>query len=64
MEVINKYITTKAQIDSAPQESDFELKSERFFLLIKPGCKGVIIKNLYVSVDACDINRMNTPSSC
>ncbi|GKC33451.1 NADP(+)-dependent 2-alkenal reductase-like protein [Tanacetum coccineum] len=60
MEVTNTYVTIKAQIDGAPQESDFELKTESFSLLVKPESKDVIIKNLYVSIDPYDINRMKT----
>ncbi|KAI3709463.1 hypothetical protein L2E82_39225 [Cichorium intybus] len=62
MEVTNKYVATKAKIDGAPEESDFELKSESFSLLVKPGSKDVIIKNLYVSIDPYQINRMKTVS--
>ena len=46
METTNKYITIKAHIDGAPKESEFELRSEPFCPLVKPGTKDVIIKNL------------------
>lgn len=62
MEVTNKYVAIKANIDGAPQESDFELKNGSFSLLVKPGSKDVIIKNLYVSIDPYQINRMKIAS--
>ncbi|KAJ0495930.1 putative oxidoreductase [Helianthus annuus] len=63
MEVTNKFITIKATIDGEPQESDFELKIEPFSLSVKPGSNDVIIKNLYISIDPYQINRMKTVSS-
>ncbi|MFS7966012.1 putative oxidoreductase [Helianthus anomalus] len=63
MEVTNKYIVIKTQIDGKPQESDFELKTEPFSLTVKPGSNDIIIKNLYVSIDPYQINRMKTMSS-
>lgn len=59
MEVTNKYVTVKTHIDgSAPQESDFELKTTALHLSVEPGSKDVIVKNLYVSIDPYQINRM------
>ncbi|GKE24870.1 NADP(+)-dependent 2-alkenal reductase-like protein [Tanacetum coccineum] len=63
MEVTNKYIAIKAQVDGAPQESDFEVKTESISLLVKPGSKDIIIKNLYVSIDPYQLNRMKTVSA-
>ncbi|KAI7735727.1 hypothetical protein M8C21_030655 [Ambrosia artemisiifolia] len=63
MEVTNKYIAIKAQIDGEPQESDFEVKTQPFSLSAKPGSNDIIIKNLYVSIDPYQINRMKTVSS-
>ncbi|GJX89845.1 putative F-box/kelch-repeat protein-like protein [Tanacetum coccineum] len=63
MELTNKYIAIKAQIDGAPQESDFEVKTESISLLVKPGSKDIIIKNLYVSIDPYQLNRMKTVSA-
>ncbi|GJZ08060.1 NADP(+)-dependent 2-alkenal reductase-like protein [Tanacetum coccineum] len=60
MELTNKYIAIKAQIDGAPQESDFEVKTESISLLVKPGSKDIIIKNLYVSIDPYQLNRMKS----
>ncbi|XP_076917268.1 2-alkenal reductase (NADP(+)-dependent)-like [Bidens hawaiensis] len=63
MEVTNNYIVIKAQIDGEPQENDFEFKTEPFSLSVKPGSKDIIIKNLYVSIDPYQINRMKTVSA-
>nr|GEZ01754.1 hypothetical protein [Tanacetum cinerariifolium] len=63
MEVTNKYIAIKAQVDGAPQESDFDVKTESISLLVKPGSKDIIIKNLYVSIDPYQLNRMKTASA-
>ncbi|KAI3709464.1 hypothetical protein L2E82_39226 [Cichorium intybus] len=62
MEVTNKYVAIKALVDGVPAESDFEVKSESFSLLVKSGSKDIIIKNLYVSIDPYQINRMKTTS--
>lgn len=63
MEFTNKYIAIKAQVDGAPQESDFEVKTQSISLLVKPGSKDIIIKNLYVSIDPYQLNRMKTVSA-
>ncbi|XP_076919315.1 2-alkenal reductase (NADP(+)-dependent)-like [Bidens hawaiensis] len=63
MEVTNKFIVIKAKIDGEPQQSDFELKTEPFSLMVNQGSEDVIIKNLYVSIDPYQINRMKTVSS-
>ncbi|XP_023745179.1 2-alkenal reductase (NADP(+)-dependent) [Lactuca sativa] len=60
MEVINRYVAIKAQIDGVPKESDFELKNQQFSLSIKRGSKEIIIKNLYVSIDPYHVNQMKT----
>ncbi|KAM4125365.1 hypothetical protein ACB094_01G304300 [Castanea mollissima] len=49
MEVTNRYITTKTHIDALA-------------LLVEPGSNVVIVKNLHVSIDPYQINRMKTPS--
>ncbi|EEF37926.1 2-alkenal reductase (NADP(+)-dependent) isoform X1 [Ricinus communis] len=63
MEVTNRYVVTKAYIDGAPKESEFELKSEAISLLLEPGSNDVIVKNLYVSIDPYQLNRMKSRSS-
>lgn len=63
MEVTNKFVTLKAHIDGAPQESDFELKSEALVLSVVSGSKDVLVKNIYVSIDPYQLNRMKSLSS-
>lgn len=60
MEVTNRYIVTKAHVDGAPTESDFEVKSEAISLQLEPGSNDVIVKNLYVSIDPYQINRIKS----
>ncbi|XP_022731126.1 NADPH-dependent oxidoreductase 2-alkenal reductase-like [Durio zibethinus] len=63
MDVINRYVTIKSHVDGAPQESDFELKATPLALSLDPGSNEVIVKNLYVSIDPYQINRMKSYSS-
>lgn len=63
MEVTNKFIVMKAQIEGSPQESDFELKTELLSLSILSGSKDVIVNNIYVSIDPYQLNRMKSYSS-
>lgn len=63
MEVTNKLIVMKAHIEGAPQESDFELKTESLSLSVVSGSKDVIVKNTYVSIDPYQLNRMKSYSS-
>ncbi|KAL3653399.1 hypothetical protein CASFOL_003080 [Castilleja foliolosa] len=65
MEVIrNRYVVTKSHIDGAPTESDFSI-SEQLLSLKKPTNNEnvVVVKNLYVSIDPYQINRMKAHSS-
>lgn len=62
-QVINRYVVTKACIDGEPSECDFELKSETISLSLEPGSGDVIVKNLYLSIDPYQLNRMKTQSS-
>ena len=61
MEVTNRYVVIKHYIDRAPLESDFELRTEALSLWIEPGKYDVIVKNLYLSVDPYQLNRMKSP---
>lgn len=64
MEVTNRYTVIKHRIDGTPQESDFELKTETLPLSIQPaGKREVVVKNLYVSIDPYQVNRMKDKSS-
>ncbi|KAK0593241.1 hypothetical protein LWI29_033374 [Acer saccharum] len=63
MEVTNRYITIKAHIDGAPKESDFELKDAALPLRVDLDTNVVIVKNLYVSIDPYQLNRIKSFSS-
>ncbi|KAE7998871.1 hypothetical protein FH972_003369 [Carpinus fangiana] len=63
MEVSNRYITIKTHVDGAPKESHFELKTAALLLSAESGSNDVIVKNLYVSIDPYQINRMKSQSS-
>lgn len=58
MEVSNKYVVIKHNFKGIPKESHFELKTEAFALFIEAGSDDIIVKNLYISVDPYQINRM------
>lgn len=59
----NKFVTVKSHVNGAPTESDFEIKSETISLSIIGSEIEVIVKNLYVSVDPYQLNRMKIQSS-
>ncbi|KAF3453690.1 hypothetical protein FNV43_RR04131 [Rhamnella rubrinervis] len=63
MEVTNNYITIKAQIVGKPKESDFEIKALHLALSVEPGSNDIVVKNLYVSIDPYQINRMKISCS-
>ncbi|KAK6941651.1 Oxidoreductase, N-terminal domain [Dillenia turbinata] len=63
MEVANKYVIIKSKVDGAPKESDFEMQTEKLVLSVKAGSKNIIVKNLYVSIDPYQLNRMKSQSS-
>lgn len=63
MEVTNRFITIKNPVDAAPRESDFETKAEALSLKLEPGSSDIIVKNLYVSIDPYQINRLKSHSS-
>ncbi|XP_050216398.1 2-alkenal reductase (NADP(+)-dependent)-like [Mercurialis annua] len=63
MEVINRYVVIKSHINGTPEESDFELKSEIISMVLESGSNDLIIKNLYVSIDPYQLNRMKSQSS-
>ncbi|XP_077218524.1 2-alkenal reductase (NADP(+)-dependent)-like [Tasmannia lanceolata] len=58
MEVENKYVTLKKHIEGAPLESDLEMRSTVLVLTVGEGSDDVIVKNMYVSIDPYQINRM------
>lgn len=63
MEVINKFVSLKAHIDGSPQETNFEIITETLPLSIVAGSKDVLVKNIYVSIDPYQLNRMKSLSS-
>ncbi|MED6193380.1 hypothetical protein PIB30_018909 [Stylosanthes scabra] len=62
MEVSNKYIVVKHHIQDAPKESDFEIKTGALKLSVDSGSNDIIVKNLYISIDPYQINRMKSHS--
>ncbi|KAK9159624.1 hypothetical protein Syun_005965 [Stephania yunnanensis] len=62
MEVQSKFVTLKNQIEGAPQESNFEIK-ETSLKQISNDEAQLIVKNLYVSIDPYQLNRMKSLSS-
>ncbi|KAG6494844.1 hypothetical protein ZIOFF_042626 [Zingiber officinale] len=61
MEVVNKYVSLKHHVNGYPSESDFELATTP--LQPAPGSGEVIVKNLYLSIDPYQLNRMKRYSS-
>lgn len=62
MEVTNRYVTIKHHINGLPSESDFELRTVGLALSIEAGSKDVLVKNIYVSIDPYQLNRMKESS--
>ncbi|KAI3896407.1 hypothetical protein MKW92_046449 [Papaver armeniacum] len=64
MEMENRYVTLKNQLERAeePKESDFEFKTSTISLA-SSNLNEVIVQNLYVSIDPYQINRMKKQSS-
>ncbi|CAK9329599.1 unnamed protein product [Citrullus colocynthis] len=62
-EVKNKFITLKHHISRFPVDSDFELLSQILHLFTKPASAQIVLENLFVSIDPCQINRMKTHHS-
>ncbi|KAL9398543.1 hypothetical protein Peur_007504 [Populus x canadensis] len=63
MEVNNRYITTTKHIQGSAKESDFELKVAPLGLSVEPGSNDIIVKNLCVSIDPYQLNRLKSYSS-
>ncbi|XP_052110685.1 uncharacterized protein LOC107465161 isoform X3 [Arachis duranensis] len=63
MEVSNKYIVIKHHFEDAPKESDFEIKTETLDLSVEEGSDDMIVKNLYISINPFQINRMKSFSA-
>lgn len=56
-ETSNRFVAIKDHVNGTPEESDFEIRTEKIY-----ACPpmAVIVKNLYVSVDPYQINRMKS----
>lgn len=52
--ISNRYIIIKTHINGAPQESDFELKTKA----LAPGSDDTVVRNVYISIDPYQLNRM------
>ncbi|GMN22590.1 hypothetical protein TIFTF001_049008, partial [Ficus carica] len=63
MKVANRFIATKAHIEGKLTESDFEIKSSIISISVQPGSNDIVLKNLYVSIDPYQINRIKRQSS-
>ncbi|KAK6781192.1 hypothetical protein RDI58_023376 [Solanum bulbocastanum] len=65
MDIKNKYVTIKTNINGAPKETNFEIKVENvsFITESESESKDVVVKNLFVSIDPYQINRMKSQSS-
>ncbi|KAJ8767904.1 hypothetical protein K2173_020844 [Erythroxylum novogranatense] len=63
MEVTNRYVVITEHVDGPPEERHFKIKSETLSLELESGSKDIIVKNLYVSIDPYQINRMKSYTS-
>ncbi|CAD6336381.1 unnamed protein product [Miscanthus lutarioriparius] len=61
MEVVNRYVATRHHIVGAPTEADFEVKEET--ARWAPDSGEVIVRNLYLSIDPYQLNRMKRISA-
>lgn len=52
--ISNRYIIIRTHINGAPQESDFELKTKA----LAPGSDDTVVRNVYISIDPYQLNRM------
>ncbi|WVZ79497.1 hypothetical protein U9M48_027069 [Paspalum notatum var. saurae] len=61
MEVVNRYVATRHHVEGAPTEADFEVREET--LRWAPDSGEVLVRNLYVSIDPYQLNRMKRSSA-
>lgn len=50
-------------VEGAPEETHFEVKAEPISLSVELGSNDIVVKNLYVSIDPYQLNRMKGYSS-
>ncbi|KAL6839495.1 hypothetical protein ACP4OV_030765 [Aristida adscensionis] len=61
MEVVNRYVAIRHHVEGAPTAADFEVKEET--ARWAPASGEVLVRNLYVSVDPYQLNRMKRTSA-
>ncbi|KAL6603860.1 hypothetical protein ACP70R_044221 [Stipagrostis hirtigluma subsp. patula] len=61
MEVVNRYVATRHHVEGAPTEADFEIREAP--ARWTPDSGEVLVRNLYVSVDPYQLNRMKRTSA-
>uniref|UniRef100_A0ACD6AGI0 Uncharacterized protein n=1 Tax=Avena sativa TaxID=4498 RepID=A0ACD6AGI0_AVESA len=61
MEVENRYVAVRHHVEGSPSEEDFEVKAAT--VRWTPGSGEVLVRNLYVSVDPYQLNRMKRHSA-
>jgi NADPH-dependent curcumin reductase CurA len=61
MEVVNRYVAIRHHIDGAPTEADFEVRETT--ARWAPGSGEVLVRNLYLSIDPYQLNRMKRGSA-
>ncbi|TVU08087.1 hypothetical protein EJB05_41472, partial [Eragrostis curvula] len=61
MEVANRYVTIRHHVDGAPTEADFEVREAT--ARWAPGSGEVLVRNLYLSIDPYQYNRMKRSSA-
>ena len=61
MEVRNRYVATRHHIEGAPTEADFEVREET--ARWSPDSGEVLVRNLYLSIDPYQLNRMKRSSA-
>ncbi|XP_022145088.1 2-alkenal reductase (NADP(+)-dependent)-like [Momordica charantia] len=63
VETNNTFIAIKHLINGFPLQTHFQLNSQPLNLCVKPASGDILLKNLCVSIDPYQINRMNIHSS-
>jgi NADPH-dependent curcumin reductase CurA len=61
MEVENRYVTIRHHVEGSPSVDDFEVKSAA--VRWTPESGEVLVRNLYLSIDPYQLNRMKRQSA-